>query len=193
MNEAFGTLVRGGDAVLQEVPWFVVGEDAVRLLRDGTQAFPAMLAAIAAAEREVLLEMYWIGADAVGRALPRRAGERAARPGVRVCVIYDAVGSMSITPAWWRPLFAAGGRGVEFHSISPFDPRFRLDATSRSATTGSCSSSTAWTGFTGGINLADAVAAASRRAGAGGATTSSRCAATPPRSCARSSTGPGAR
>jgi len=50
------------------VPWFPVGEDRVRLLRDGGQALPTMLHAIAGAEREVLLEMYWIGNDAVGRA-----------------------------------------------------------------------------------------------------------------------------
>ena len=36
-------------------PWFPVGEDSVRLLRDGAQAFPAMLAAIAGAQHEVCL------------------------------------------------------------------------------------------------------------------------------------------
>jgi len=36
-------------------PWFQVGPDRVRLLRDGAQAFPAMLGAIARAQREVLL------------------------------------------------------------------------------------------------------------------------------------------
>jgi len=34
---------------------------------------------------------------------------------------------MGCTPAWWQPLFAAGGRAVEYHSISPLDQRFRLD------------------------------------------------------------------
>ena len=47
-------------------PWFVVGKDEVRLLRDGIEAFPAMLEAIEAAESEILLEMYWVGADPVG-------------------------------------------------------------------------------------------------------------------------------
>ena len=107
-------------------PWFAVGEDHVRLLRDGAAAFPEMLASIASAKREVLLEMYWVGADAVGERFREALIERA-RAGVKVCVIYDAVGSMSITAAWWRALFAAGGRAVEFHSISPLDPRFRLE------------------------------------------------------------------
>ena len=47
-------------------PWFKVGTDEVRLLRDGVEALPAMLEAIKKAKREVLLEMYWVGADAVG-------------------------------------------------------------------------------------------------------------------------------
>jgi cardiolipin synthase len=139
-------------APAEDAPWFAVGADAVRLLRDGAQAFPAMIEAIERAEREVLLEMYWVGADAVGErfrdALAARAGA-----GVRVCVIYDAIGSMGVTPAWWRPLFAAGGRAVEYHSISPLDPRFRLervelrDHRKMLVLDG-------LHGFTGGINLA---------------------------------------
>ena len=107
-------------------PWFSVGDDAVRLLRDGEQAFPAMLQAIAQAEREVLLEMYWIGLDAVGERFRDALAERA-RAGVKVCVIYDAIGSLGGNPAWWQPLFAAGGRAIEYHSISPLNHRFRLD------------------------------------------------------------------
>jgi cardiolipin synthase A/B len=111
-------------------PWFDVGDDSVRLLRDGEQAFPAMLETIAGAEREVLLEMYWIGEDAVGERF-REALAARARAGVKVRVIYDAVGSLACTPAWWRPLTQAGGRAVAYHSISPFDARFRFDRIGR--------------------------------------------------------------
>jgi cardiolipin synthase len=136
-----------------EPPWFVVGTDRVRLLRDGVQAFPAMLDAIGSASSEVLLEMYWIGADDVGRRF-REALAARARAGVRVRVIKDAVGSIGVTPAWWRPLTDAGGEVEEYHAVSPLDPRFRLErielrdhrkllvVDSRR-------------GFTGGINLAD--------------------------------------
>jgi cardiolipin synthase len=110
----------------QDAPWFKVGDDAVRLLRDGAQAFPAMLDAIERAQREILLEMYWIGADAVGARF-RDALAARARAGVKVLAIHDAVGSLGITPAWWRPLSEAGGRVFVYHSISPFDPRFRLE------------------------------------------------------------------
>jgi len=137
---------------VSDAPWFSVGGDSVRLLRDGVQAFPAMLQAIGSARREVLLEMYWVGDDAVGASFREALVERA-RAGVRVCVIYDALGSIGITPAWWRPLFAAGGRAVEFHSISPLDPRFQLerlemrDHRKLLVVDGA-------DGFTGGINLA---------------------------------------
>ncbi|MGA7124252.1 MAG: phospholipase D-like domain-containing protein [Polyangiaceae bacterium] len=133
-------------------PWFAVGDDAVRLLRDGQEAYPAMLDAIARAQREVLLEMYWIAPDAVGNRFQDALAARA-RAGVKVCVIYDAVGSMGVTPSWWQDLFAAGGRAVEFHSISPLDRRFRLDRVElrdhRKILVVD-----AVHGFTGGINLA---------------------------------------
>ncbi len=108
-------------------PWFRVGdEDEVRLLRDGAAAFPAMLAAIADAEREVLVEFYWIATDTVGRRFRDALVERA-RAGVTVRVIYDAVGSRGITDEWWRPLRRAGGDVREYHSISPLHETFRLD------------------------------------------------------------------
>jgi cardiolipin synthase A/B len=132
--------------------WFQVGDDSVRLLRDGVQAFPAMLEAIASAEREVLLEMYWIGADAVG-SLFREALAAAAFRGVDVRVIHDAVGSLGIDRRWWQPLTSVGGRVAQYHAISPFDPRFRFERVEQRdhrkllAIDGV-------RGFTGGINLA---------------------------------------
>lgn len=116
-----------------ECPWFSVprGEgstaiDEVRLLRDGAQAFPAMLDAIRTASHEILLEMYWVGNDAVGTRFRDALAARAAA-GVRVNVIYDAVGSLDVGLAWWRPLVAAGGQVYEYHAIWPLDRRFRFD------------------------------------------------------------------
>ncbi len=135
-----------------DAPWFPVGFDSVRLLRDGVQAFPAMLRAIGSARSEVLLEMYWIGDDAVGASFREALVERA-RAGVRVCVIYDALGSIGITPAWWRPLFAAGGHAVEFHSLSPLDLRFQLERL-ETRDHRKLLVVDGMDGFTGGINLA---------------------------------------
>ncbi len=106
-------------------PWFRVGADSVRLLRDGAHAFPVMLEAIARAEREILLEMYWVGMDRVGERF-RHALAARARAGVKVLVVYDALGSRALVPSWWGPLRASGGQVAEYHSISPLDPRFRL-------------------------------------------------------------------
>ena len=67
-------------------PWFRIGGDQVRLLRDGVEALPAMLAAIGNATREIVLEMYWVGVDQVGIKFRDALAEKA-RAGVTVRVI----------------------------------------------------------------------------------------------------------
>ena len=135
-------------------PWFKVGSDDVRLLRDGVEAFPAMLAAVANATREILLEMYWVGGDAVGTRFRAALAEKA-RKGVTVRVIYDAVGSLSINYAFWQPLVDAGGEVREFHPLSPLRPTFELSRIEQRdhrkilVVDGE-------RGFTGGLNLARA-------------------------------------
>lgn len=93
-------------------------------LRDGGSAYPAMLGAIRAAEREISLEMYWVGNDAVGRAFRDALAERA-RAGVRVRVIYDAIGSLGIDDEFWLPLTKVGGRVSEYNPIAPWRRGFR--------------------------------------------------------------------
>lgn len=133
-------------------PWFEVSGHQLRLLRDGREAFPAMLAAIAAARREVLLEMYWIGTDPVGTRFREALVERA-RAGVTVRVIYDAVGSLTMTPAFWEPLLRAGGDFRDYHALSPLRPTFDLKGIEQRnhrkilVIDGE-------RGFTGGLNLA---------------------------------------
>lgn len=135
-------------------PWFHIGGDQVRLLRDGVEAFPAMLEAIEIARKEILLEMYWVGADAVGAKF-REALAAKARAGVTVRVIYDAVGSLGISPSFWQPLLDAGGEVREFHPVSPLRPTFELsrieqrDHRKLLVIDGH-------SGFTGGLNLARA-------------------------------------
>jgi len=133
-------------------PWFKVGTDDVRLLRDGVEAFPAMLAAIAAARSEILLEMYWVGPDAVGTRFRDAMIERA-KAGVTVRVIYDAVGSLSITPGFWAPLVRAGGEVIEYHPLSPLKPAFEL-ARIEQRNHRKILVVDGRRGFTGGLNLA---------------------------------------
>jgi len=113
------------DPLTGEPPWFQVGDDYVQLLRDGAEAFPAMLGAIARAEREVLLEMYWIGADACGRRF-RDALIQQAKRGVTVRVVYDSLGSLGMTTRWWQPLLDAGGEVIEYHALFPLQ-RLHVD------------------------------------------------------------------
>lgn len=107
-----------------DAPWFAVDDTRVRLLRD-SDAIVAMLHAVESAEREVLLEMYWVGSDVVGERF-REVLTRKARAGVRVKVIYDAVGSLSVTEPFWLPLLHAGGHVYEYHSLWPMRPTFDL-------------------------------------------------------------------
>lgn len=133
-------------------PWFRVGGDEVRLLRDGAEAFPAMLDAIANARREILLEMYWVGADAVGTKFRDALAERA-RQGISVRVIYDAVGSLGLGASFWQPLVASGAEVREYHPLSPLRPTFALSRIEQRdhrkilVVDGEV-------GFTGGVNLA---------------------------------------
>ena len=106
--------------------WHSIDTHRVRLLRDGAEAFPAMLAAIAEAEREILLAMYWIGADSVGVRFRDALAERA-RSGVAVFVTYDGVGSLGLFRSFWTPLLDAGGHVLEHGPVAPWRRRFRLD------------------------------------------------------------------
>ena len=131
---------------------FRVGKDEVTLLRDGAQAFPSMLEAIAAAQREVLLEMYWIGDDACGRRF-RDALALRAEAGVRVRVVYDAVGCLGLPDDFFAPLRESGGEILEFHSVSPLRSAMTLDHLERRDHR-KLLVVDASVAFTGGINLA---------------------------------------
>ncbi|MCA9717696.1 MAG: cardiolipin synthase ClsB [Myxococcales bacterium] len=133
-------------------PFFSVGENSIRHLRDAREAYPAMLDAIRGARFEVLLEMYWIAADRVGLEFRDALVERAAA-GVTVRVIYDAIGSIRLPADFWEPLLVAGGEVTQFGPISPWRRHFRLlrlrFRDHRKVLV--CDVTTA---FTGGINLA---------------------------------------
>jgi len=94
------------------------------LLRNGREVLPQMLESIAGAREEILLEMYWIEADAVGLAF-RDALCASARRGVNVRCILDGFGSARLpTSAFDEPLRKAGARVHRFHpliaSLGPF-------------------------------------------------------------------------
>jgi cardiolipin synthase len=67
----------------------------VEILRDGEQAFPAMLDLIASAQETVCFENFIFAGDATGRKFAAALGE-AKKRGVEVRVIYDPVGTMMV-------------------------------------------------------------------------------------------------
>jgi cardiolipin synthase A/B len=89
----------------------------VRLLKNGAEVFPAMFDAIDRALSNVALEMYIYADDGTGRELRGRL-VNAARRGVRVMVLVDAVGSWALPEAYWDDLRSAGGLVRRFRPVS---------------------------------------------------------------------------
>lgn len=86
-------------------------------LRNGDEAFPAMLAAIDAAQKSVCFETYIYSASPLGDRF-RDALVRAQRRGVRVRVLLDAVGSHSLPGDYWEPLKVVGGEAHIFNPLA---------------------------------------------------------------------------
>ena len=98
-------LARAGGAPL-------VAGNAVRILRDAGENYPAWLEAIAAARRSVLFENYIIANDATGREFVATMAERA-RAGVAVRLIYDWMGAIGVgTRSALQPLIDTFARAV---------------------------------------------------------------------------------
>lgn len=75
-----------------------------------------MLAAIDGAQRSICLETYIYAPDSLGQRF-REALIRARQRGARVQVLYDALGSMSLSASFWDPLRAAGGEVRQFNPL----------------------------------------------------------------------------
>ena len=131
----------------------LVSGNRVTLLHDGEQTFPAMLEAIAGAKHEILLEMYWFASDGVGRQFADALIERA-EAGVKVRVIYDAVGSIQTDSRMFSRLRDAGCKVEEFNPIAPWRARFRIGLLNNRDHR-KLLVVDRQVGFTGGVNLGD--------------------------------------
>lgn len=124
----------------------------------GEGAFASMLAAVAAARSEVLLETYILKDDETGKRFQKELIAAAGR-GVTVRVLADAFGSLETRSGFWRELETAGietrlyhGLGVPMRFLKFRDHRKILVADRRVA-------------FTGGMNIGDEYGSASFPAG----------------------------
>jgi cardiolipin synthase A/B len=97
----------------------LVRGNAVRLLKDGAENYPAWLEAIAGARRKVHFESYIIHGDAVGERFVEALLAKA-REGVPVRVAYDWLGAAGTRARRLWPRLRAGG--VEVRCFNP--PRF---------------------------------------------------------------------
>lgn len=87
-----------------------------RWLPTGRRFLRRLLAAIRRARLSVRLEAYIYSPDHTGHAVTE-ALIRAARRGVRVRVLVDALGSDALPAGFWTPLLSAGGEVQEFNPI----------------------------------------------------------------------------
>jgi len=90
--------------------------NALVLHTESARALNAMLALIQQAERWIHFENYIIRDDATGRRFANALSERA-REGVKVRVLYDALGSWGTSGSYWNRLRKAG---AEVRAFNPF-------------------------------------------------------------------------
>ncbi|HXS28631.1 MAG TPA: phospholipase D-like domain-containing protein [Steroidobacteraceae bacterium] len=105
------------EQIVAESPLFA--GNRVRILRDGSETFPAIFDAIEGARHTLDLEYYIFedvqsGGRRVGDLLVGRA-----RAGVRVRVIYDAFGSLDSPSTFLDRLRAAGVQLLEYNPVNP--------------------------------------------------------------------------
>jgi cardiolipin synthase A/B len=124
--------------------------NAVEPLADGDAAYPAMLAAIRAAERYVYLSSYIFGAHGAGEEFVH-ALAAAVRRGVEVRVLIDGVGEWYTLPRARPRLEAAGVRVARFLPPRVWPPALHVNLRNHRKILVSDGE----VAFTGGINIAD--------------------------------------
>ncbi|MCA0869981.1 cardiolipin synthase [Seohaeicola saemankumensis] len=120
------------------------------LLIDGAETFDAIFGAIAEAEVYVLVQSYIINDDKIGRRLSEALLERA-RVGVKVRLIYDAVGCIKLPKTYIETLSAGGVEVVNAHARGGPKSRFQINFRNHRKTVVVDGK----VGFTGGLNMGD--------------------------------------
>ncbi len=93
-----------------------IGGNQLQHHPDSARALDAMLDLIARAEQWIHFENYIIRDDRTGRRFAEALAARA-RAGVRVRVVYDALGSVGTSRRYWRGLREAGAEVRAFHPL----------------------------------------------------------------------------
>jgi cardiolipin synthase A/B len=109
-----------GAALINSWPWR--GGNRFHLLSESEEYFDRMLQALEAASSYALLEMYLVESGIIAGRFVEALG-RAARRGLRVCVVFDGFGSLGLASGYRRALTEAG---VELRTFNPIKLRTKL-------------------------------------------------------------------
>jgi cardiolipin synthase len=133
-----------------------LGGNEVEVYFEGRSAFGAMRDAVRAAQREVLLESYIFKDDSTGRLFLAEI-EAAARRGIKVRVLADAVGSYETRAEFWQEMESHGIEVFLFHPLfkslwyQPFRDHRKILVVDREVA------------FTGGMNIGEEYGSWKRR------------------------------
>ncbi len=116
INRAHSSLERPPEKLPGRLPPLTVAGNELTVFEESGALIPSMVADIRTAKQRVWLESYIFTEDAAGEAIAAALCERA-RAGVEVRVIYDAVGSMATSAAFFRAMEA---EGVQVHAYHTF-------------------------------------------------------------------------
>lgn len=123
----------------------------VRILKNGSEAFPVMSDAIENAVETINLEFYKIVSDKTGWEFARRLVKKQ-EDGCTVRIIYDAIGCIDTEERYFEYLRTGGIQLLEFHPVFPWTGRhwgwWHRDHRKILIVDGKI-------GFVGGINLTD--------------------------------------
>lgn len=124
--------------------------NAVSIFHETTEAFEAILSAMATAKHHVHLQFFIFRNDDVGRRVVELLTEKA-RAGIEVRLLYDAVGSLFLSNRLLRPLEQAGGKINTFLPVNPLRSWIQVNLRNHRKIVivdGEI-------GFTGGLNIGD--------------------------------------
>ena len=132
----------------------------VKLLEDGEQTYEAMLAAMRAAKHHIHLETYIFEADETGNLFAELLIAKA-KAGVKVRVIYDAVGCIKTPKEFFKRMADGGVELLEFNPIGKggIDELNQRDHRKLTIVDGRIA-------FLGGINISDVYGSGSGGSGA---------------------------
>ncbi len=134
-----------------EDPQALITGQAVRLLRNGAETFPAWLEAIDRARERISIEMYIFSDDAIGQKFSE-ALARAAQRGVQVRLLYDFVGCRGTPAGFFQRMRGFGIHVVAYHKYRFWRPRLWSLIRRNHRKTLVCDGRVA---FTGGLNIAN--------------------------------------